>query len=81
MMRIFVAGASGVIGERGATYRAHERAVLDAGGAIIRYGQFYGPDTYYPTQLPTPPRIEVGEAARRTLSVLDAPSGIVEVVE
>ena len=68
-------------GERGAMYREHERAVLRAGGVIIRYGQFYGPDTYYPTQLPAPPRIEVGEAARRTLSVLDAPAGIIEVVE
>jgi nucleoside-diphosphate-sugar epimerase len=28
-------------GQRGSTYRAHERAVLDAGGVVIRYGQLY----------------------------------------
>ena len=42
-------------GERDATYRAHERAVLDAGGVVIRYGQLYGAGTYYETELPPPP--------------------------
>jgi nucleoside-diphosphate-sugar epimerase len=68
-------------GERGTTYRAHERAVLHAGGVAIRYGQLYGPSTYYETELPPPPRINVSEAARRTVPLLEAPSGIVELAE
>ncbi len=68
-------------GQRGVTYRKHERAVLDAGGVVIRYGQLYGPGTYYETEKPDPPRIHVDEAARRTVPVLEAPAGLVEVVE
>jgi uncharacterized protein YbjT (DUF2867 family) len=59
----------------------HESQVLDFGGVVLRYGQFYGPGTYYEAEPPEPPRIEVGEAARRTMDVLDAPSGIVTVAE
>lgn len=61
--------------------REHERAVLDAGGVVIRYGQLYGPGTYYETTKPDPPRIHVDDAARRTIPLLDAPLGIVELVE
>lgn len=68
-------------GERGVTYREHEQAVLDAGGVVIRYGQLYGPNTYYETAKPDPPRIHVDEAARRTVPALEAPSGIVAIVE
>ena len=68
-------------GARGVILREHERMVLDAGGVVIRYGQLYGPGTYYETELPPPPRIEVGEAARRTVPVLSVPAGIVELVE
>jgi nucleoside-diphosphate-sugar epimerase len=68
-------------GERGATYREHERAVLDAGGVVIRYGQLYGPGTYYETELPPPPRLPVDEAAGRTAPILDAPPGIIELVD
>jgi len=68
-------------GDRGVTVREHERAVLDAGGVVIRYGQLYGPGTYYETTKPDPPRIHVDEAARRTMPILEAPPGIVEVVE
>ncbi|HWH19345.1 MAG TPA: NAD(P)H-binding protein [Solirubrobacterales bacterium] len=59
----------------------HESQVLDFGGVVLRYGQFYGPGTYYEGDPPEPPRIEIGEAARRTVEVLDAPSGIVEIVD
>lgn len=60
----------------------HERLVLEAGGVVLRYGAFYGPGTYYQTTpLPPPPRIEVGEAARRTVELLSHPAGIVELVE
>ena len=67
--------------DRGVTYREYEQAVLDAGGVVIRYGQLYGPDTYYQTAKPDPPRVHVDEAARRTVPILEAPSGIVEIVE
>lgn len=59
----------------------HERAVLRAGGVVIRYGQLWGPDTYYPTAPPDPPRIHVAEAARQTLSVLQAPPGVTVVID
>lgn len=68
-------------GERGLTYRDHERAVLDIGGVVIRYGQLYGAGTYYPAERPAPPRISVDEAARRTAAVLAAPARIIEMVE
>lgn len=60
----------------------HERMVLAAGGVVIRYGVFYGPGTYSGSgRVPPPPRIHVDEAARRTVALLDAPSGVVTVVE
>jgi nucleoside-diphosphate-sugar epimerase len=68
-------------GERGVAVAEHERAVLDAGGVVIRYGQLYGPGTYYEGDKPAPPRVHGDEAARRTVPILDEPSGIVEVVE
>lgn len=59
----------------------HELLVLDAGGVVIRYGTFYGPGTYGGDRRPPPPRIRVEDAARRTVELLDAPSGVAEVVE
>jgi uncharacterized protein YbjT (DUF2867 family) len=59
----------------------HERLVLDAGGVVLRYGTFYGPGTYWEDRLPPPPRIQVDEAARRTVELLEAPSGIVVIAE
>jgi nucleoside-diphosphate-sugar epimerase len=50
---------------------AHERMVLAAGGVVIRYGQFYGPGTYYPGEPPAPPRVHVDSAARQTMPALD----------
>ena len=32
---------------RGAALAEHEQMVLDAGGVVVRYGQFYGPGTFY----------------------------------
>ena len=58
----------------------HERLVLAAGGVVIRYGTFYGPGTYSGAdRVPPPPRIQVDEAARRTVALLTAPSGVVVV--
>jgi nucleoside-diphosphate-sugar epimerase len=58
-----------------------EREVLGAGGVIVRYGQLYGPGTYYETELPTPPRVHVDDAARRTVPALDAESGVLVVAD
>lgn len=59
----------------------HERLVLAAAGVVIRYGTFYGPGTYSHNRIPPPPRIEIVAAARATVPLLEAPSGVVEVVE
>ncbi len=48
---------------------------------ILRYGAFYGPGTYHEDDVPPQPRIHLDAAARRTVELLDAPSGIVEIVE
>jgi nucleoside-diphosphate-sugar epimerase len=59
-----------------------ESQVLEFGGVVLRYGQFYGPGTYYEgAPPPDPPRIEVGEAARHTIEALEAPSGIITIAE
>jgi nucleoside-diphosphate-sugar epimerase len=58
-----------------------ERAVLDFGGVVLRYGQFYGAGTYHPGDPPSPPRVQIDEAARRTVEALDASSGILIVVD
>jgi nucleoside-diphosphate-sugar epimerase len=65
----------------GESRRRHEAQVLAFGGVVLRYGQLYGPGTYYEGKPPEPPRIGVEEAARRTLDLLAAPSAIIEIVE
>lgn len=60
----------------------HERLVLEAGGVVVRYGMFYGPGTYSGSdRIPPPPRIHVDEAARRTVPLLEAASGVVVVAD
>jgi nucleoside-diphosphate-sugar epimerase len=66
---------------RAAGIRAFEAQVLDAGGVVLRYGQFYGPGTFYADAPPPSPRIRIDEAAEATVALLDAPPGVVEVVE
>ena len=68
-------------GDRGVTTREFESSVLNVAGVVIRYGQLYGRGTYFETEKPSPPRIQIDEAARRTVPILDVPPGIVEVVE
>ena len=48
---------------------------------VLRYGQLYGPGTDYEADQPDPPRIEIGAAACRTVQLLEAPTGTVEIVE
>jgi nucleoside-diphosphate-sugar epimerase len=50
-------------------------------GVVLRYGQFYGPGTYYEAEPPDPPRIEIGAAACATVTNLEAPTGVVTIVE
>lgn len=64
-----------------ASVAALEDAVLAADGVVLRYGQFYGPGTYYPDEAPQPPRIHLDAAAQRTVAALDAPSGVLTIVE
>ena len=68
-------------GEGGAAKAELERHVLGAGGVVVRYGRFYGPGTYHADAPPPPPRVEVDGAARRTVELLEAPSGVYEVVD
>ncbi|MGW5918879.1 NAD-dependent epimerase/dehydratase family protein [Nocardia fluminea] len=66
---------------RGDAVAIHESAVLAAGGVVLRYGQFYGPGTYYETTPPARPRVHVDTAAARTLALLEEPTGVVVVVD
>jgi nucleoside-diphosphate-sugar epimerase len=58
-----------------------EEAVLAANGVVLRYGFFYGPGTYFERELPPAPRVNIDTAAARTVESLDAPCGIVTVVD
>ena len=66
---------------RRAVTAGHERTVLEAGGVVIRYGQFWGPGTYYETAPPARPRIHLDDAARMTLPSLDAPPGVTLIID
>jgi nucleoside-diphosphate-sugar epimerase len=68
-------------GEGGRAVEHLERITLEAGGVVLRYGQFYGPGTYHEDAPPPPPRIHIGAAAERTARLLDAAPSIVEIVE
>jgi uncharacterized protein YbjT (DUF2867 family) len=58
-----------------------EDAVLAVSGVVLRYGAFYGPGTYYEGEMPAAPRVHIDTAAARTVESLDAPSGILTVVD
>ncbi len=63
-------------GDGGAAVDEHERAVLDAGGVVLRYGRFYGPGTYHENEKAPAPAVHVDYAARRTVRALSArPAG------
>jgi nucleoside-diphosphate-sugar epimerase len=59
----------------------HEHMVLQAGGVVLRYGQFWGPGTYYESRPPEPPRIHVEAAARQTAGLLAVPGGLTIVID
>ena len=60
---------------------AHEDAVVAAGGAVLRYGLFYGPETFFENEPPPHPRIHVDDAARRTTPFLAGQRGIFTITE
>jgi nucleoside-diphosphate-sugar epimerase len=66
---------------RGAALDEHEGRVLEVGGVVVRYGQLYGPGTFYEDALPLPPRIHVDAAAEATPPLITAQSGIVVLAE
>jgi nucleoside-diphosphate-sugar epimerase len=69
-------------GDPGASVREHEQMVLEAGGVVLRYGRFYGPGAYQEEAPREPPfGVSLEEAARRTVEALEAPSGILVVLD
>lgn len=68
-------------GDSGDAVAHLEGAVLGFGGTVLRYGQLYGPGTYHEAELPPPPRIQIDEAARRTVEALDSGPGVVELTD
>jgi nucleoside-diphosphate-sugar epimerase len=66
---------------RRAVTAGHEHTVLQAGGVVIRYGQLWGPGTYYEAAPPARPRIHVDDAARLTVAALEVPAGVTMVID
>jgi nucleoside-diphosphate-sugar epimerase len=58
-----------------------QRTVLAEGGVVLSYGQFYGPGTYNEQALPHEPRVQIDHAAKRTVELLDSPSGVVVITD
>jgi uncharacterized protein YbjT (DUF2867 family) len=68
-------------GETGRAYEELESIVLGAGGTVVRFGQFYGPGTYYESEPPDPPRIHIDAAARRAFEAVDREGVVIAVDE
>lgn len=68
-------------GAGGDSVRFLEEAVLNYGGTVMRYGQFYGPGTFYVNEKPPHPRIGVARAAEVTVDHLHTESKIIEISE
>jgi hypothetical protein len=80
------ANASGFLAQSiswgsGPVIEAHEGGVISVGGTVLRYGQFYGPGTFYENDPPPAPRIHVDDAARRTMPFLAGPRGTFTITE
>jgi nucleoside-diphosphate-sugar epimerase len=68
-------------GDGGAAVLDMERSVLLAGGVVVRCGRLYGPGTWHVDEVPPPPRIHVDDAALRSVAALDAPPGVMTLIE
>ena len=66
---------------RGAAVDELEHQVLEAGGVVIRYGQLYGPGTFYEHEPPDRPRVHIDAAAHATAQLLDTPPGVIVIAE
>lgn len=58
-----------------------KKAVEEYGGTVLRYGQLYGPGTFYERSLPQGPRIHADRAAEITVECLSIKGGVIDVVE
>lgn len=58
-----------------------ERAVLEFEGIVLRYGQLYGPGTYYSDSLPADPRVHIDTAARATVAAIGHSPGILVITD
>jgi nucleoside-diphosphate-sugar epimerase len=68
-------------GDAGRAVDELERAVLNVGGVVLRYGQLYGSGTWFEREPPPPPKVHVDEAARRTAAALNARSGVITILD
>jgi len=68
-------------GARDEVVDLHELLVLEIGGVVAPYWRLYGPGTYYEAAPPPHPRIQIDEAVDATPPLLEAPAGIVLIVE
>lgn len=68
-------------GAGGEAVREMEEAVLNYGGTILRYGQLYGPGTYYEGEKPPHPRVSVDSAAEMTIEHLYESGKIIDIVD
>ena len=68
-------------GDAGEAVADMERMVLEASGVVLRYGQFYGPGTYHPSDPPPAPSIHVDDAASRTCAALAMTSGVLTITD
>jgi hypothetical protein len=58
-----------------------EQGVLDFGGVVLRYGQLYGPGTWYPEAPPPPPCVHVDRAVAVTVDALELRGQILTVTD
>ena|SRR5215813_14009417 len=79
--RVIAQSISWEIPASSAVTATFEHMVIESGGVVIRYGQLWGPGTYYETEPPRPPRIHVDDAARLSVPVLAAPAGLTIVAD
>ena len=80
----FVAQSIAWVASNPASVEHLERAVLDFGGVVLRYGQFHGPGTWAATADDIPedgPKVGVDRAAAETVAHLTSPTGIYTVTD
>ncbi len=56
-----------------------EEATLAYPGVVLRYGYFYGPETWYPDGTKRRPAVHIDHAVAQTVELLQADPGVYEV--